>query len=389
MDIRTKLVFALVAVSLGSMLALAAIGYSIAGNLLEDVSTRQLEALAESKKQDLEKVFRGWQDRVGLIASRTQLRHSLRDHNTSHGESDRDVIKRILDDARASARTTMQLSVFDAHGHPVVSTPNARPDTIATLAADRMDAVERASAGLDGDGTPRSDAVYEGLFAEPSQPPRVQFLTPLRLDGERIGWLEVRLGADELTEVAGNYTGLGETGETLIVAFETSGALRVLHPVRHAPDGSIPPRIGVGDPAYRAAIGQDSVFIDDLVDYRGEIVRAATRFLPELEWGVVVKFDAAEEKGPARELGRRMARLALSLSAFAVLAGVLLGFRFARPIHELAEVADRIRAGEVAARADGSSHDEVGQLARVFNSMADALTDPGIRLGPDTNRRSD
>lgn len=388
MDIRTKLVLALVAVSLGSMLALAALGYSIAGDLLEESAEQQLLALVESKKQDLEKVFRGWQDRVGLIGSRTQLRLSLRDHNASHRESDRAVIRRILDDARASARTMMQLSVYDAHGHPVISTPNARPDTIALLAADRVAAAERALGEGEEDATPRSSAVYEGLFAEPSQPPRVQFLTPLELDGERIGWLEVRLGADELADVAGNYIGLGETGETLIVAYETSGALRVLHPVRHPPYQNVP-RIGAGDPAFRAARGEDDVFIGDLVDYRGETVWAATRFLPELEWGVVVKFDAAEQRGPALELGRRMARLALSLSAFAILVGVVLGFRFARPIHDLAEVADRIRAGETGVRAEASSHDEVGQLARTFNQMADALTDPAIRVRPTGEERGD
>jgi HAMP domain-containing protein len=390
MDIRTKLVFALVAVSLGSMLALAASGYSIAGGLLEDASARQLQALAESKKQDLEKVIRGWQDRVGLIGSRTQLRLSLRDHNESHRESDRDIIQRILDDARASARTMMRLSVYDAHGHPVVSTPNARPDTITPLTSDRIAAVERAVAEAEDDTTPGSEAVYEGLFTGPSQPPQVQFLTALELDGERIGWLEVRLGADELAEVAHNYIGLGETGETLIVARRGSREVRVLHPVRHqADENDVPLRVWPEDPAYRAAMGVDSVFIGDLVDYRGETVWAATRFLPELEWGVVVKFDAAEERGPARELGRRMARLALSLSAFAILAGVLLGFRFARPIHELAEVADRIRTGDTGARADGSSHDEVGQLARTFNQMADALTDPGIRIRPADDERGE
>ena len=388
MDIRTKLVLALVAVSLGSMLALAAIGYTIAGDLLQETSERQLEALVESKKQDLQKVVRGWQDRVGLIRSRTQLRLSLREHDRAHRDSDRDIIRRILDDARQSVRTVVRLTVYDTHGHPVVSTSREQPDTIAPLTTARIAAVERTIAAATRTATRGSDAVYEDVFPGPSEPPQVQFLAPLELDGERIGWLEARLSAEELAEIAGNYVGLGETGETLIVALQSSGAVRVLHPVRHQPDqNDVPLRVGPEDPAYRAAIGEENVFVEKLVDYRGNAVWAATRFLSGPNWGVVVKFDAEEERGPARELGRRMARLAVSLSAFSILAGVLLGFRFARPIHDLAEVADRIRAGEIGARADASAHDEVGHLARVFNEMADALTDSGIRVQPaDTDR---
>ena len=60
MDIRTKLVFTLVAVSLGSMAALGVIAYSTSGELLEHTSVRQLEALAASKKQDLEQTEQAW-----------------------------------------------------------------------------------------------------------------------------------------------------------------------------------------------------------------------------------------------------------------------------------------------------------------------------------------
>ena len=57
MDIRTKLVFALVAVSLGSMLALGAFSHAASRALLQRMALRELEAVAETKKQDLERVI--------------------------------------------------------------------------------------------------------------------------------------------------------------------------------------------------------------------------------------------------------------------------------------------------------------------------------------------
>jgi PAS domain S-box-containing protein len=47
--------------------------------------------------------------------------------------------------------------------------------------------------------------------------------------------------------------------------------------------------------------------------------------------------------------------------------------RFALPIHQLAEVVNRIREGEMDARAAVAREDEVGLLARTFNEMADEL----------------
>ena len=64
MDIRTKLALALVSVSLLSMLIVGSFAYQTAAERLRQVSERQLDALAESKWSDLNKVLEGWRDRV-------------------------------------------------------------------------------------------------------------------------------------------------------------------------------------------------------------------------------------------------------------------------------------------------------------------------------------
>ena len=73
-------------------------------------------------------------------------------------------------------------------------------------------------------------------------------------------------------------------------------------------------------------------------------------------------------------------RTALILSAFAILAGLGLGLRLALPIHDLAEVVNRIRQGEMDARANEAREDEVGLLARTFNEMASSIEDQIILL---------
>ena len=77
MDIRTKLALVLVFVSLISMGLIALFAYQTSAQLLQEVSIRQLDALAESKSMDLTKVHQGWRDKTRLIRNGTEIQEGL------------------------------------------------------------------------------------------------------------------------------------------------------------------------------------------------------------------------------------------------------------------------------------------------------------------------
>ncbi len=381
MDIRTKLVFALVALALGSMLALGAFMYASADRRLGASTMNQLEAVAESRQQAIEDVLAGWRERVQLIASRTQLRLSLRDYDRTRDPEDVVRIRRILSDAVASVRTVLSVTVFDPDGVMV---------THVGLSADPR-ASEPAPAALQLRPAPQppspasgTEVAFAGVSFDADERPRVAFVSDLILERENVGQLLVLLDGHELVDLTRNVTGLGATGEVLIVMRDERG-IHTLHPVRHPHDGHPGPvrfedSEGAADPAARALDGVEDVFAEGLVDYRGQRVLAATRHIPETGWGLVVKVDDAEEQGSANEFRSEMVTLALSLSAFAILFAVILGFRFATPIHHLSEVANRIRGGELGARATVKREDEIGMLASSFNQMADTLEEQVAEL---------
>lgn len=367
-DIRTKLVFALVALALGSMLTLGMFMYWNADARLATLTETQLDALAESRQEAIENLFAGWRDRAQLIASRTQLRLSLRAFNRSRNTAELGRIRRILDDALASVGTVRSLAIFDLDGELLVQVSRGENPYVPEL----EDRQAPASPG---------GVAYQGISFAPDGQPRIEFVTDLALEGERIGALMVVLDGEEVTGLTSDYIGLGETGEVMIVMRDTEG-IRTLHPVRHPAEGNAGPLklIGATDPALRALEGDEGVYRDGLSDYRGEAVWAATRFIQETGWGLVVKFDDEEEERSINEFRSQMTTLALSLSAFAILFAVLLGIRFATPMHHLAEVANRIRGGDMGARATVKREDEMGLLARTFNQMADKLEDDMVEL---------
>lgn len=356
MDLRTKLVFVLVAVALASMLALGALAYTSAEDLITQRSSRNLVSLAEAKAERVESVVRSWQDAVNLLASRTQLRRSLASWNAASSERDREEIRRILGDARASSDLVEGISVYDDDGALVASAGPAQPNRNRTADSPTADSESPILLGFTED-----------------RPPSVGYRAELTLDSAAVGSLEVLLSTRDLMAVAANRTGLGESGEALVAVLEDGRDIRLLTPLRHdvaAPDSAV---ANAERLIAAASAGMPDPAIEGLVDYRAEPVWAAYRNVDGSRLGLLVKLDEAEERAEILEFRDRIAGVGFSLAAFAILAGVALAFAFAKPINALAEVARRIHGGDLAARADADREDELGLLAETFNEMSEEL----------------
>jgi PAS domain S-box-containing protein len=352
-DIRTKLVFALVSVALGSMLALGVMMFGSVERELRQQTMDRLEGLAQFKVDALEGIVSGWHDRVALVASRTQLRQSLAEHLRTGADAPVASMERILADAVGASPRFRALRVYDPEGGVVASAGVGSGG-----AAPRVEFADpEAELGVR----------YEGVSFVPDAPPVVVFTAPLTLDGALIGWLHAVLGVEEVLDLSSNYEGLGETGETMVVVRESNGA-RVLHPVRFV-DGDP----AADDAALLALDNAEYSFAGGLTDYRGEEVWVATRYLPETGWGVLVKIDEEEQVLPIEAFRADTVRLAVTLAAFAIVLGTLIGFRVARPLLALSDAAGRIEGGDLTARSGVSREDEVGLLARTFDDMAASL----------------
>jgi signal transduction histidine kinase len=93
-----------------------------------------------------------------------------------------------------------------------------------------------------------------------------------------------------------------------------------------------------------------------------------------IQWGwihVGLSMDSYDES--ARQVNLRTGMLAIVCVLISLVASVVYAGRFVRPILQLQSVVERVATGDLTARADIDSRDEIEQLAHAFNGMADMI----------------
>jgi anti-anti-sigma regulatory factor/HAMP domain-containing protein len=102
-------------------------------------------------------------------------------------------------------------------------------------------------------------------------------------------------------------------------------------------------------------------------------VLGAYHWVPELQAGLLAEIDIAEVRAAAADAEQLSVGLSLGAALIALIAGLLIATRIARPIVALTNVAARIGSGDISQRATITDQNEIGVLAAGFNAMTDRL----------------
>lgn len=187
------------------------------------------------------------------------------------------------------------------------------------------------------------------------------------LEDNLIGVLVSRIDLEQsLYDLLRSRTGMGKTGETLIVNRD----VYALNELRWHENAPLELKI-TAEPAVQASRGYTG--ITESADYRGEMVLSAYSHIPRTGWGFVAKQDLSELYHPITVMLRNiLIILAVSVTAIYVLAAFLAG-NIARPVISITEVSNKLVGGDLKARNEVHRADEIGFLAGAFNRMADSL----------------
>ncbi len=363
-SIRRKVSVALLLVALVPLVTVGVISFVSVQQQARQRSLEALEGLAAVQEARVGAYARSSVENLALVASRTQLRLSFAAELDEPDAANVVLMERILGDAVSSSGATRRIELVDLDGRVVASSDGAG------LGEDRSS--EPAFVlGLDG---PSISSVIEvdgerlGLHSG-----------PVELDGERLGIVMVQVSLAPLRRVMADYTGLGETGETIVASVADPGAVQLLGDVR------FPEQLDGDDTIHselidRALAGVEGN-VSDQLDYRGEEVFAIARAIDSVPgWAVIVKEDRAEALAGANRLRNVFIAAIAGASLVVMAAAAVVSRMLTRPVIELHDAAVAVSSGSTQRRAKVLSNDELAELAIEFNRMTDELTEANARL---------
>ncbi|MBF0170751.1 MAG: EAL domain-containing protein, partial [Nitrospinae bacterium] len=197
---------------------------------------------------------------------------------------------------------------------------------------------------------------------------------PLVIGDRLVGGVATQVDNRRFEQVLTDDTGLGETGETVVVERTDTGSM-VVTPLKHVPDAPYHLTFTRGaktpETIRRALAGERGA--GRAIDYRGTPVIAAWRYIPSARVGMVVKIDESEALAVAARLERVKGAVAVGVVVCLLLIFGYLSRQILRPLALLESTTAALAGGDLASRVPVEREDEFGRVATGFNRMADAL----------------
>ena len=302
MTLKKKLIILFIAFTLVPLVLFGAVVFSRARNSLKTVRIAQLDTIAELKRDKIETFFHEREADVRSAQDFRNIRINLPVLAKHAGDRTAPAYvraKKSLDDQIKTfqhAYGYLDVMLLDSHGK-IVYVSNG----------------EHSAAQL---GKPLHDQKFfdEGkkriyftdVFFGTEGDRRVEMIgiAPVRnLQGAFGGEVALEIDMAPIFKFIEDSTGLGTTGEALIVRKE-GNVVRFISPLLYDPNAPLSKAVSVSDkialPATKVVRGENGSGI--ALDYRGEEVLAAWRYIPFLRWGLVTKIDAAEAFVTIRKL---------------------------------------------------------------------------------------
>ncbi len=361
MTIRNKLLATYLSISLVALVLVAVFTYRTQSDALTSQTLEQLSSVSTIQKSRLNAIFEHGLERLALVSSRTQLRISLRHYIESNDLNSQKKMIRILNDAKMSVGQFRRLTIVTLEGTVAASTQASLlgsrpypPEELAHLTA---------------------NSVASDIRMDHDNQATIQLSSSLFLDDDHIGILIIETDTRDLVELATDYTGLGESGETVLGKSLNDKYAVFLTPLRFDADATLKRTVPMSQgniPMVAALTGRQETFTDS-VDYRGVPVLASTTSLTNVGLGIVAKIDRSEAFKPIYVLRRKLMFLVILVAGTVVAVSLLLANKITAPLKTLTDSAHQLSAGDYSGRASIGSGDEIGELASAFNHMASKL----------------
>ncbi len=212
--------------------------------------------------------------------------------------------------------------------------------------------------------------------------------TPILKNGKLMGVVALQINTDIIQRVTLDVSGSMDSQE-VVVASLGQQVYSYQAEVKYNESiiiGKELPLSGVPKPLLKAMSGERGISIE--LDYRGVSVIAATRYIPSMNWGLVLKEDLAEAMAVFNQLLWVVLVLLLLVAVLSLFIAFWIARSVAMPLSLMTQATQAITQGDLDLKLDVQGFKEIELLARCFNEMSGELREARDALNKQVDART-
>lgn len=343
MQIRQKLVIVLLLIALLPAAGVSIIAYGAIRSEAQNATRTQLQSVAVRQEQRINVLLREKLEEVSKFTNQLDVRSEL---------------AIFLESGDESARQKLTDSMFEKRtGFPDIQQMYLMRPTGEVLAATLPDLVGQnlpTTSGMDVRRDSRDDV------------DKLYVTVPISISRQEVALSTVVFRMDDLTAVVQDYTGLGETGETMVVSRNDASQVS-LFPLRGKTGAALVQSLSLFDTTGH--IGQTY----QTRGYEGEAVVATVRAISSANWLMVVSVDQDEAYAAPMQLQSTLLVVMAGTSIIIMLVALAMTRSITAPILKIVRTSQAIGGGDLTAKSDVVRRDEIGILSDSINKMGTSL----------------
>ncbi len=374
-SLKHKLIILLLGISLVAVLSVGILTYFSAKLALENAFFNNLKTIAQSRESHLQSILRLRLQQVDMLAANELLQGLMEDFDRKEkGEKVDEVSlqKRVISFVDTELPEYARVTPF----YDFIFLSNAGKVKFASekeLVGQDFSTDERFIRGQ------KEKIIVDMFMDEKRGGATYGIVAPIFphavVHKEAIGVIIVKVNPIIINALMTNREGMGESGETYIV----NKAGLMISESRFMEDAVLKQRVDTE--AVKLFQTQKKLMVGIYPDYRDISIVGASmgsnlaQEFPYLGWTILAEIDESEAFMPIKNLRNDIILILLLMSAGIFIIVIRVVKFIVNPIKQLSITAEKITQGDFELRAQIASEDEVGVLARSFNTMITGLVE--------------
>ena len=358
MKVQQKLFVAIVSITVPILVISGIISYFIAEQEVTKDILNELDTVATIEKFRVSEAVDRNFERLDLISSRNDLKINLENYLTDQNNQDQEKINKILSEVKLSIGDIDEIHIINFEGKVLLSS-------------------EDEYLGKDFLNSPIFKNAHYGntinVVLEDNEDFVLYISGPIRLDNTFLGIIAIETNIDLLTKITQEQLSFNNLGELIIATKNDNGNAQIITPLLKADyTKTIIPKGNLLDPITHSLMQHQTTFSDS-VDYAGNDVLSATRYIEETGWGLTVIFDKQAALAPLLQIQVTIILSGIIVVMVAIIASLIIANSISRPIQKLQLATKEIAKGKLAEKIEISGSDEIKDLASDINKMQISL----------------